>query len=1235
MKKTYWKVVLRTMRGSFSRFIAIAAIVALGVGLLAGMMASPVNMRSTIDAYFDRQNLHDLRIVSTLGLTDDDVAAIEAVEGVDEVMPAYMADMFMDAGEEKNIVTRIHSLPTSQIEETEPENYINRVDVIEGRLPIQRNECVLVQQSAGSENGVDIGTTLTVSDTNGDVSGTLADTEFKVVGIVQTSYYFSIEHESATIGNGTVALKIYVGEESFSQEAYSEIYVTVDGAKALSCASDEYQDAVDAVADRIEEISGARCTARYNEVKTEAEQELADARQQLEDARAETDEKLAEAQQQLDEGRATLEDTEAQLAAAKAQIDSGEKELEANRESLPGTLEQKQQELAAGQAALIDAKAQIEENEALLNEKKQELADGKAQLESARQLVETLEPTVAEAEARIPELEAVLPPLREQVQQAQQAYDEAAAAADVTGKQAAVDAQQAQVDTAQAQRDDAQAQVQAGMEAAGCATEDEWLAAQPEAAAAAIAARDSAQAQLDTANTALTAAAQELTAAQAAVAPAQTQLANANAQLSAAQTAYDTASAALTTARTQLDAANAQIAQNEALITSGEQQIADGEQQLADAKQQVLALEKQLAAGESALNLAPGLAQLELDIAQAKLDSAKEQYEDGLAQYQDGMADFEQGEAEFESQKKDAQQQLADAEAEIADGEQQLAELEMPEWMILDRTSNASASSFLSNVDKLEAITTVFPVFFFLVAALVALTTMTRMVEEERLQIGTLKALGYRRGQIMFKYLLYAWVATLVGGAAGLAFGFTLLPVVIWQAYSTMFTVPDFQIPFHPQIAALDVGAALVCTSIATLNACWQTLKEWAAQLLLPKAPKAGKRIFLERITPIWKRLKFTHKVTARNLLRYKKRFFMTVIGVAGCTALLVTGFGLRDSIGDIIAKQFGEIFTYDFMVTLSKSDAPESDEFQALMGDPAYVRDYLPVQQERISVDTQNGSYDVYLFVPQDESRLGTFIDLHNRESGARVTLSDDGVVLTEKFSEDAGLAPGDTLTLENGDGDTGTFTVTGIAENYVENYVYMTPAVYERAFGTPSEPNSVLAILPEEADGTADETFTTNLLEVDGVAGLTMMHSLRASLDDTIASINYVVYVIILCAGMLAFVVLYNLMNINITERTKEIATIKVLGFYPREVEAYVYRESNILTIIGMLAGLVGGVFLHTFIMRTVEIDMVMFGRDIKPLSFVLSAVLTIVFSLLVNLGLKRKLRNISMVESMKAPE
>ncbi len=1361
MKKTYHKVILRTMKTSVSRLAAIAAIVALGVGLLAGLFAIPINMRAAADTYFDRMYVHDLRVVSPLGLTKDDVAVVERTQGVEDVMPAHFTDVFIDAGEQKNIVTRVHSLPTDQIEEREPIGYLNRVEVLEGRLPLRRAECVLV--AGGGVGGVGplgVGGTVRLSQTNGDTSDTLYDTEFKVVGIVRTAYYCSLaDRESASIGNGTVAMKMYVPEECFSQQVYSEIFASVAGARDLAGESAEYEALVEEVAAHIEEASGARCEARYKEVKEEAERELDKARTELAKARSEADEKLSDAADQLAEGRDQVEDGETELDKAKRQIEQGEKELSQQIQTLPNTLAQKQQELADGKAALLDAQQQIAEGEReiergraqldekkeeiaegrqTLKEKKQELSDAKKQLSdtrqqlsdaktqlamtrqllaAARKMLLSLEPSLSEAETQRDELGAKLPPLQANVDSAQAQYKQACETVGMAALEQAYDEAQKNKAENETNRQAAEAAYQAAqqavtdsvsayMQAAGCVpkedggftrteedgtvtewsaiqAENDWVQNNPETAPALQQAREDAKSNLDIYQTAaedLTKAEIEalakLSAAQLVVSPQKVALEAAQAELEVAQSAYDMADTTVNSLRGQMedakrDIANyekeiadgeAQITAGEAQITAGEAQIADGEKQIAEAeaqleaglpqlkeaeaqldaaedalwegKKQLAEAEKQVSVGQMQIELAPDLARLQIELAEKQLAAAREQYEAGLEAWESGKADFEKGEKEYERQKKSAAEQLADAEEQIAEAERELKDLEVPEWMVLDRDSHVGWSGFLSNVEKLEAITTVFPVFFFLVAALVALTTMTRMVEEERLQIGTLKALGYKRGQIMLKYLLYAWIATLLGGAAGLAFGFTAIPLVIWNAYGIMYNIPDFHFLFHPYIALAGVGAALLCTTFATLNACSQTLREWAAQLLLPKAPKAGKRIFLERMTPLWSRMKFTHKVTARNLLRYKKRFFMTVVGVAGCTALLVTGFGLQDSIGDIIAKQFGDVFTYDFMLTLSNRRALENKDFTAHMNDSAQVKSWLAVRQERTEVEQGDVTCPVYLFTPSDASRMGGMIDLHERKSRRAVPLTDDGVVVTEKFAETLKLSVGDSVTIENTDGKKAAFAITGIAENYVENYIYLTPESYERAYGAEPVPNSVLGTL---AEGAADEddAFSAALLDVSGVAGFTWMSVMRRSLDDTIESINYVVYVIILCAGMLAFVVLYNLLNINITERTKEIATIKVLGFFEREVGAYVSRESNVLTLIGMCVGLVLGVFLHAFIMRTVEVDLVMFGRDVKPLSFVYSAALTVVFSVLVDLVLRRKLRNISMVESMKAPE
>ena len=685
----------------------------------------------------------------------------------------------------------------------------------------------------------------------------------------------------------------------------------------------------------------------------------------------------------------------------------------------------------------------------------------------------------------------------------------------------------------------------------------------------------------------------------------------------------------------QMDTARAEIEQNTPLIAEGEKQLEAGKQKLASALAQITAAEAQIAAGETSLSLAPDLAKLQLDLAEQKLENSREQLADGEEQLADAKEQLAEGEAEYERQKADAEAQLADAEQQIRDGEEQLAEMEEPEWYVLGRGANVSYASFLSNVDKVEAIARVFPIFFFLVAALVALTTMTRMVEEERLQIGTMKALGYARGAIAGKYVLYAMTATAAGCAVGLSVGFVLFPTVIWNAYTMMYELPRLYCQFNVLYAAIAAGLAIVCTLAATLNACWSTLAETPASLMRPKAPPAGKRILLERVPFIWRRMKFTYKVTARNLFRYKKRFFMTVIGISGCTALLVTGFGLHDSISDIVNVQFGDIFTYDATVTLQSPEDAEAGELHDVLENASLVADYMPVRQEQSDNIAEDGTtFTTYLFVPMDEAMFTRFVTLAERTSGDAVAFSQTGVVITEKMSERMGVDVGDEVTLQNADGDEGTFRVDGVAENYVENYVYLSAETYEAGFGTQPEANLVVLHAADASDEGRD-ALGSALLSADGASGVSFIADLKGSFSDMMSRIDIIVVVLILSAGALAFIVLYNLTNINITERVKEIATIKVLGFFDREVSAYVYRESIALSVIGTLVGLVLGVFLHMFVIHSVEVDAVMFGRTIKPLSYVASAVLTMVFSILVNLVMHRKLRRISMVESMKAPE
>ncbi|HEY2494090.1 MAG TPA: FtsX-like permease family protein [Paenibacillus sp.] len=562
---------------------------------------------------------------------------------------------------------------------------------------------------------------------------------------------------------------------------------------------------------------------------------------------------------------------------------------------------------------------------------------------------------------------------------------------------------------------------------------------------------------------------------------------------------------------------------------------------------------------------------------------------------------------------------------------EQIADIVAPKWVILDRNSNVSYASFSVNAKKIAAIATVFPIFFFLVAALVSLTTMTRMVEEERTQIGTLKALGYSKGAIMYKYIIYCGLASILGSVIGLLAGFQLLPTVIWDAYALMYHLPNFVTQFSWGFAITASVLAILCTMAATISACHLSLKEKPATLMLPRAPKAGKRIFLERIHFIWSRMKFTHKATARNLIRYKKHFFMTVLGIAGCTALIVTGFGLSDSVRKIANTQFDEIIQYDLLIGLDETehtDTPLND----FLNDAEQVNRYTEVFSEIGSAKRNGENATATIYVPKESTALQEVMILRERKSGDDIIFNDSSVIVTEMLANTLNIQTGDTFTLENADGEAAEFVLSGITENYVGSYLYINQADYASAFGGKLTYNTLM-VQTSITDASQQDAALTKILTNDAVTSAVFMEQTKKSFDNLLSSINFVVVVLIMAAGALAIIVLYNLTNININERRKELATLRVLGFHNKEVAGYIFRETTILSIIGTLVGLLLGVLLHGFVIRTAETTDLMFGRNITITSFVLSAAVTLLFSFIVDLIMYQKLRKIEMVDSMKA--
>ena len=571
---------------------------------------------------------------------------------------------------------------------------------------------------------------------------------------------------------------------------------------------------------------------------------------------------------------------------------------------------------------------------------------------------------------------------------------------------------------------------------------------------------------------------------------------------------------------------------------------------------------------------------------------------------------------------------------EVTDRIEDYASTQSGTWYIQDRSGNPGYSDYSENTDRIAAVGDVFPLIFFIVAALVCLTTMTRMVEEQRIEMGTMKALGYGGWQIAMKYAVYAMSACISGGVVGAIIGFKLFPYVIMKGYSIMYYLGKLETPYRADIAFMAIAAMAVCTAAATFSACYASLKEVPATLMRPKAPKAGRRVLLEKIPFIWKKLSFTSKVTVRNLFRYKKRFFMSVIGIAGSGALLVTAFGLNDSIFGIIEKQFGDIWQMDVQAYVYEA-MPLADMQEMLGKNPANddfdsVMFCLDSQMEcKNSGRSQSG---VHLLGVESAESMGGRVSLHN--GGTPVTLDDSGVVVTAKLAETLSIKAGDEINMRTG-GEDHLMRVIGVADNYVYHYVYITAAYYETVFGKAMQYNGFMGNLK---DGLTDETMdamSTQLLSDSRMYTVRTIESIYASVWDSLSILNYVVLVLILGSGMLTFVVMLNLTNINIGERMRELATLRVLGFYDKEMYAYIFRENNALSVIGAFVGLVFGKIMHLFVIRTCEVDMVMFVRSAKPLSYVYAFALTIAFSLIVNLLMRPKVRAIDMVESLKSAE
>lgn len=1065
MKKALLKDSLKEIRNSYKRFISILLMAFLGVGFFAGMRAASPDMIATIDNYFDSQNVYDIQIISTLGLTNDDIKELENIEDIEKAYGGYSQDVLINY-EDTEIVTKVLSIDD-----------INKVALIEGRMPQSKNEC-LVEKAFCGRTGKKIGDSLTIEEANDSI---IKEKEVTIVGTMNSPLYVSRQRDTSKLGSGMVSYNMYLPKESFDSEVYTAIYVELANSKQMVTDSQEYNDYVQEVTTKIEEIKAQRETARYDEVKASAQEKLEEGETKLQEEKVTANNKLKEAENEITEG-------ERKLNTAEITLNNKSKEAE--------------QKFKLAEENINTAKAKIKEEEENFKNEEQK---ANAQIELLNKQKQEIEVNLQSINTNIEELQKNLSKINESLN-----------------------------------------------------------------------------------NNNLT----------------QEQIANLQAQ-------KENIEKTLTNIKTQ----KAQLEAGILGINNGLQQIQngikEGREKLNDAK---ITLEN----NEKELNKTKQSTKKQLESARQEINNSKKQL-------QEGRKTFEINKAEYE-------EKIKEAEKEFLDAKQKIQEIEHPTWYILGRASNQGYSGFMQDTKSIENLGKVFPIVFFVIATLISLTSMTRMVEEQRVQIGTMKALGYNKAQIASKYLLYSGIACLIGGSIGMIIGFETLPRIIWMMYSMMYVIPNFVASFNVYFAILGLGLASVCIIGASLYTVLKIVGDTPAQLMRPKAPKAGKKILLERIPFIWKHLSFSRKVTVRNIFRYKKRVIMTIVGIAGSTALILTGFGVKDAISDILIKQYENVYNYDMQISL-KSDLAEIEveNFIKTLEEKEEINKIAEANMTSGTLVNGKNEEDVQIIIAKDE-KINELIHLSDRKTKKEVRLEEGKIAITDKVAELLEIKKGDSIILKDADGKESSLAISDVVENYIYHYVYMPKNLYEQLYG---EYDTNVLFTQNNVKDEHEEELASKLLKEPNVNTVSLSSNIENVMDDMMRNLNYVVIILIVSAGMLAFVVLYNLSNINISERIRELASLKVLGFYDKEVYDYVTRETAILTTIGIIFGLIGGYFLSIFIVKTCEINVLRFGQEISIPSYIYSVAITVIFTVIVNIVTYFALKKIDMIESLKSIE
>ena len=999
------KNTLRKIKHSFGRFITLILIIAIGSAFFAGVRETSSDMIKTMDEYYDATNLMDFRIISTMGLTNDDLEALKNLENTQIIEENYTYETVIDGD-----ATKIYGLTEN----------INNVTLVSGSLPTSDNECLVL---AGSYN---IGDTITIEDSN--YQDYLKNNTFKVVGTVNSSMYIYNNLGMSTVSDGKLDNVIYINKDNFNMDYYTEIYLIAKNSQEETSYRDEYDEVIANLNTELEKLAPIQETKRYEQIKTEAMEEIYDAREEINNLKAENE--------------AKFNDTLAELNSAQNQINAGYNEINKGFAELETQKNSVLNELNNEEATLDNSLATINSNLANLGITTNSIAE-----------------SITELNNQITSITNLLTSL-----------------------------------------DD---------------TNPEYVTY---------------QAMLTNLNTLVS-------------------------SLNSIQNGYTK----INNARTQFDRTY-----NDTINT--------------------------------------------LNANKNNLDKEQETLNEGFKEYNANYAEF--------------QDEIAKGMQEIADAEAEIANLEKPEWYLFNREDNSGYTTFLESATKIDSIAAVFPLFFIAVAFLMCLNTMTRMIEEERTEIGIFTSLGISNFQIIFSYIFYVLIATIIGLLIGLSIGYTVVPHVLYNVYTQAYVIPGLKTYVNIPICISIIEVCVITMSLVTFIAVTAKFKNSPANLLRPASPKSGRKVLLEKINFLWKRISFSWKVTIRNLFRYKKRIIMTLIGISGCTALLLTGFGIKDSISEIVEIQYGEIEKYDALAVLDNPVTEKSSEINEFLSQNS-ISNPLYAYMETLTFAANNKNIDVYSLAFATNS-IDKYFNLKDLD-GNNLELNDEGAIITEKIAKILNVNIGDTITLRDNNNEIYVIKISGISKNYINNYVYMNTNYYNLVFGNISY-NTIIANIGNKGD---------TLMASDYFSNIQYTEDNMSMLQDIFDSMNNIVFLIIGFSSVLAITVLYNLTTINISERVREIATLKVLGFNDKEISMYVYRETIILTIFGIIIGLLLGIGLNAFVLTVAETDEIIFAKEIHYLSYILAIIIMIIFTIVVQIITNFILKKINMIDSLKSVE